>query len=168
MPTKLEQHMQAFAAGGPELGVVYSDMQRIHRDGREEYFRSPDLTPGRLLDPETGFYQVCSIGIQATVIRRESIAAVGAFNEDFPALEDLELFIRLSRRCAFHHIEEPLVRYHETDGLSNNVPAKAVARRLLLRLYERELRHADAGFPDREQAAIEAAERRRARATSDT
>ena len=166
LPTKLERHMRAFAACGPQVGVVYSDMERIRRDGSREYHRSPDVTPGVLLDPRTRFYQVCKIGIQSTVIRRECLTAVGAFNERFPALEDLELFVRLSQRYGFHHLAEPLVRYHETDGLSQNMPAKIIARRLLLRLYERELVRDDAEFIGRERAALEAAGRPRQRAAS--
>lgn len=154
---KLEAHMRAFADGPAEVGVVYSDMERVHRDGRTTYFRSPDVVPGQLLDPATRFYQTCGLGIQASVIRRECLAAVGGFNEAFPALEDLELFIRLSRHYRFHHIEEPLVRYHETDGLSRNVPAQATARELLLQLYERDLSHADGEFVPREREAIAAA-----------
>jgi glycosyltransferase involved in cell wall biosynthesis len=156
LPHKLERHMQAFATCPANVGVVYSDMQRILCDGRTEYHRSPALRPGVLLDPTTRFYQVCGLGIQSTVIRRASLAGVGGFNEEFPALEDLELFIRLSREYEFHHLEEPLVRYHETDGLSKNVPAKVVARELLLRLYERDLARADAEFIPRERAAIAA------------
>jgi hypothetical protein len=132
-------------------------MERVHRDGGVTYFRSPDLVPGQLLDPVTRFYQVCGLGIQSTVIRRDCLAAVGGFNEAFPALEDLELFIRLSRHCGFHHLEEPLVRYHETEGLSRNVPAKATARQLLLHLYERDLARDDVEFVPRERQAIAAA-----------
>lgn len=163
LPHKLERHMRAFAACPPRVGVVYSDMERVLRDGQASYHRSPDLTPGALLAPTTRFYQVCGLGIQSTVIRREILAAAGGFNEAFPALEDLELFIRLSRCCGFHHLEEALVRYHETDGLSRNIPAKVVARELLLDLYGRDLARADAEFIARERAAI-AADAARARA----
>lgn len=156
LPHKLDAHLRAFAICPPEVGVVYSDMERIHRDGRAAYFPSPALAPGRLLDPATRFYQVCGLGIQATVIRRACFEAAGGFNEAFPALEDLELFIRLSRVCAFHHLAEPLVRYHETDGLSRNAPAKATARALLLQLYESDLARADPEFVARERAAIAA------------
>ena len=166
VPTKLAAHLRAFAACGPQVGVVYSDMLRIHRDGRETPHRSPAVRPGALLDPITGFYQVCGIGIQSTVIRRACLDAVGAFDERFPALEDLELFVRLSRRYAFHHLAEPLVRYHETDGLSRNRPAKIIARQRLLRLYESDLAHDDAAFADRERAALEAGGRLPAPAAS--
>lgn len=156
LPHKLASHMRVFASCPAAVGVVYSDMQRVHADGRVTEFRSPDLVPERLLDPATGFYQVCGIGIQSTVIRRECLEAVGGFNEAFPALEDLELFIRLLRHCEFHHLGEPLVRYHETDGLSRNVPAKATARELLLQIYASDLARADADFATRERAAIAA------------
>ncbi|MFN8640988.1 MAG: glycosyltransferase family 2 protein [Candidatus Binatia bacterium] len=161
LPTKLARHLEVLATCGPEVAVVYSDMRRIYRDGGERDLRSPDVVPGVLLDPATGFYQVCGIGIQSTVIRRECLEAVGGFDETLPALEDLELFIRLSRRYAFHHLAEALVRYHETEGLSSNVPAKIMARRAMLRRYHGELTRDDAEFATREQAALAAAAARR-------
>ncbi len=163
LPSKLERHLAAFRAHGPGIGVVYSDMERIWKDGRREYHRSPAVVQGALLDPNTGFYQVCRLGIQSTVIRRECFTAVGGFDEAFPALEDLELFVRLSRRYAFHHLELPLVRYYETPGgLSTNAAAKLVARRLLLARYGPELERVDLAFVSRESRALREAERRRA------
>ena len=166
LPSKLERHMRAFETCGPEVGVVYSDMQRIRRDGSPQYHRSPSVVPGVLIDPGTRFYQVCKLGIQSTVIRRECLAAVGGFNEAFPALEDLELFIRLSKRYGFHHLEVPLVRYYETDGLSQNMPAKLVARTLLLGLYQKELEQDDMAFVIQESGALQLSERRREREAS--
>jgi hypothetical protein len=116
---------------------------------------------GVLINPSTRFYQVCGLGIQSTVIRRDCLADAGGFNEAFPALEDLELFIRLSERCQFHHLPLPLVRYHETDGLSKNMPAKLVARALLLDLYRDELEQQDPAFVTAELSALRAAERPR-------
>ena len=155
LPTKLERHMEAFAGCGPDVGVVYSDMDRIRRDGTPHEHRSPDIVQGVLIDPDTRFYQVCKLGIQSTIIRRECFAAVGGFNEKFPALEDLELFIRLSRRYRFHHLRMALVRYHETDGLSQNMAAKVVARTLLLDLYETDLARADSEFVARERDSLQ-------------
>jgi O-antigen biosynthesis protein len=169
VPSKLERHVGAFETSGPGIGVVYSDMERIRRDGSREYHRSPDVVPGSLIDPRTRFYQVCKLGIQSAVIRRECFADVGGFNEAFPALEDLELFVRLSRRYVFHHLQLPLVRYHETDGgLSTNMPAKLVARRLLLELYGAELERDDMAFVIRESTALRHAERRSEPQTSGT
>lgn len=162
VPVKLERHMRVFETCASTVGVVYSDMHRIRRDGSTHYHRSPTISPGVLIDPRTRSYQVYKLGIQSTVIRRECFAHAGAFNEALPALEDLELFLRLSRHTQFHHLTTPLVKYYETDGLSNNMPAKIAARRLLLTLYRGELEQEDMAFVVRESAALGLADARMA------
>lgn len=159
---KLERHVAAFAGCDAEIGVVYSDMYRIHRNGASVYHRSPAVIPGRLIDPATRFYQVCGLGIQSTVIRRQCFTAVGGFNEDFPALEDLDLFIRLSRLYRFQHLERALVRYFETDGLSSCMPKKIIARSMLLTLYSKDMTSSELDFLTRELARLHKAEKRSA------
>jgi glycosyltransferase involved in cell wall biosynthesis len=154
LPEKLGRQLRAFERCGPGVGVVYSDMGRIHRDGTRECHRSPEVLRGRPIDPATGFYQVYNLGIQSAVIRRESLAAVGGFNEELRALEDLDLFVRLSGRVGFHHLPVPLVRYHESAGISQDMAAKLVARRHLLRLHGEQLARHDAEFVEREAAAL--------------
>jgi glycosyltransferase involved in cell wall biosynthesis len=154
LPEKLERHMRAFETCGAEVGVVYSDMERVHLDGTRKYHRSPAVVRGRLIDPDSGFYQVCNLGIQSAVIRRRCFTAVGNFDERFRALEDLELFVRLSGRFGFRHLPLPLVRYHETAGVSQDIPAKLVARRLLLQLYGERLARHDIEFVERESAVL--------------
>jgi glycosyltransferase involved in cell wall biosynthesis len=139
LPSKLAKQMAAFERGPAGLGVVYSDMQRVWGDGTTSYFAAPDVLPGRLVGGPARFYQVCDLGVQSTVIRREWLDAAGHFNEELPALEDLEMFIRLSRLCAFERLREPLVRYYDTEGISKDRYAKWVSRKIILRLYYREL-----------------------------
>jgi len=146
LPTKLAKQMLIFEQASANLGVVYSDKQRVLTDGTITYHASPTVVRGRLVDPATQFYQVYRVGIQSAVMKRESLDVAGYFNEDMPALEDLELFIRLSKRCDFYHIREPLVKYYETDGLSKNLHANWQARKLLLKLYYKELIHDPALF----------------------
>ncbi|MEY2539889.1 MAG: hypothetical protein QOG67_3629 [Verrucomicrobiota bacterium] len=139
LPDKLAKHMAVFEQSSDKLGVVYSDMLRILKDGSVRYHNSPTIVPGRLVNPTTRFYEVYMLGSQAVLIRRECLDATGYFNADLPALEDLELFIRLSKRFDFYRIPEPLVRYYETDGLSKNRHATLNARKLLVKLYYKEL-----------------------------
>jgi glycosyltransferase involved in cell wall biosynthesis len=115
---KLAEQMSVFQQSSRKVGVVYSDMHRILKHGSVRYHASPTVVPGRLVNPTTQFYQVYMLGSQSVVIKRECLDATGYFNEQLPALEDLELFIRLSKRFDFFRIPEPLVRYYETDGLS--------------------------------------------------
>ncbi len=139
MPDKLEHHMQAFAVAPTAVGVVYSDMASVLADGRVEYHQSPTVVRRRLIDPATGFYQVYKLGIAAAVVRRECLSQVGPFNEQLPALEDLELLIRLAHLYEFVHLHKPLVRYHQTDGRSTSLAAEYRARCLLLRMHYRDI-----------------------------
>jgi glycosyltransferase involved in cell wall biosynthesis len=139
LPSKLSKQMSAFESGSARLGMVYSDMRMILRGGTATYFAAPSVPSGRLINPATRFYQVCNLGIQSAVIKREYLDEAGHFNEGLPALEDLEMFIRLSRRCDFRHLREPLVKYYDTQGLSKDRYAKWVSRRVILSLYYKEL-----------------------------
>ena len=139
LPGKLAKQMSAFERGAAGLGVVYSDMQRILGDGSTRYFAAPSISSDRLINPDIRFYQVSNLGIQSAVIRREYLGEVGPFNESLPALEDLEMFIRLSRRCDFQHLREPLVKYYDTQGISQDRYAGWVSRKLMLKLYYKEL-----------------------------
>jgi hypothetical protein len=49
------------------------------------------------------------------------------------------MFIRLSRRCDFQHLREPLVNYYATQGISQDLYARWLSRRSMLKLYYREL-----------------------------
>jgi glycosyltransferase involved in cell wall biosynthesis len=139
LPSKLAAQMSAFERGPARLGVVYSDMQKILGDRTAVYFAAPRVLPQRLINPSIRFYQMCNLGVQSVVVKREYLDEAGYFNEDLPALEDMEMFIRLSRRCDFHHIREPLVKYYDTQGVTKDQYALWAGRKLMLKLYYREL-----------------------------
>lgn len=164
VPSKLAEQMSAFDRGPARLGAVYSDMQKIFSDRGPVYFAAPAVLPGRFINPANRFYQVGNIGIQSSVIKREYLNEAGYFNEDLPALEDLELFIRLSKRCDFQHIRRPLVKYYDTQGISKDTHALWVSRKLILKLYYKELLRRDPAFVFGEALWLCATRRRAARA----
>lgn len=113
LPEKLERHMQVFEKELPGIGVVYSDMWRVLKNGKTEYHKAPKVLSGPIINPATQWYQVYMQGTQSVVVKKLCFDQAGYFNEEFLYLEDLELFIRLSKQYGFYHIQEPLVRYHE-------------------------------------------------------
>lgn len=139
LPEKLEKQMKVFLDAPPEVGVVYTDMQRINEDGRTTYWYSPEVISNELVNPKTLNYQVMGLGIQTAVIRKNCFDKVGIFDERFPRFIDLELFIRLSKIYRFYHIKEALVKYYKTEGISTNVNAEIIARKLLLGKYWNEV-----------------------------
>jgi len=149
LPEKLEKQIKVFFAAEPELGVVYSDMARITKDGSEIYYKSPIIQQDRIIDPVTKYYAVYGIGIQSTLIRKECFEKAGGFNENFLRFEDGELFIRLSKYYRFHHLPEILVKYYESPWQPSDVDKYIHVRESLLTLYAQEIKH-EKGFLLRE------------------
>jgi glycosyltransferase involved in cell wall biosynthesis len=121
-----------------DVGVVYADMHRVCADGRVLRHRSPTIVSGRLIDPATGWWQSYMLAMQPTLMRRECLTDV-RFDERLVRFEDLDLHLRVARRWAYLHEPEPLVRYHESGGLTVDWPAELRGRRQLLRKYARVL-----------------------------
>lgn len=140
LPTKLEIQIKAFDIVSPDVGVIYTDMLQIKKDGAKEYWHSPTVTYGYLINPITLNYQVWGIGIQSTLIKKECFDEVGHFDERFPRFIDLEIFIRLLKHYHFHHIKKPLVKYYVEEGISSNVNALLIARKLLLETYSEDIK----------------------------
>jgi glycosyltransferase involved in cell wall biosynthesis len=132
-----------------DVGVVYADMHRVRADGRVLYHRSPAIVAGRLVDPTTRYGQGYMLAMQPTMMRRECLAATG-FDETLIRFEDLDLHLRVARRRRYLHVPEPLVRYHETGGLTVDWSAELRGRRQLLRKYGRDLLRDEPRFLARE------------------
>lgn len=152
LPAKLERQMRAFELR-PDAAVVYSDMYRALADGRVLYHRSPAIVRGRLINPETRYWQAYMLGMQCAVVKRECLERVGLFDQTLPSFEDLDLFLRLAEREDFVHLHEPLVNYHENAGLSTDRRAELGARRRLVRKYLGVLLRTDPLFVIRETAS---------------
>jgi len=135
-PEKTEKQVKVFENTPPEVGVVYSDMWRI-TENKKEYFYSPKIMSGNKIKYKQALdYGVRKIGIQTALIKKECFDKVGMFDEKFPRLIDLELFIRLSKHYYFYHIEEPLVNYFDADkGISSNTESFVTAQKLILEKY---------------------------------
>lgn len=138
LPRKLELQIKAFEVASSEVGVIYTDMLKIKKNGEEEYWNSPTVEYGKIINLRTLNYQVADIGIQSTLIKRECFDRVGVFDERIPRYIDLDLFIRLLKNYHFYHIKEPLVKYWTTDGICSNSKTEPIARKLLLEKYSEE------------------------------
>ena len=135
LPRKLEKLLDLLRVAGPEVGAVYSDMIYVHRDSQSEYFASPDIERGILIDEDRLDYQVAGVGLGSVLIKRECFDRVGNFDEPLPRFIDLDLFIRMSAQFDFLHCKEPLVKYYASDGISANPEAEVVARQYLINKY---------------------------------
>ncbi len=135
-PVKLEKQIKIFEHAPPELGIVYSDMWRVGGTERT-YLTAPSVGKQHgLIFRDALNYALIGIGIVTTLIRKECFTTAGGFDEALPTFIDAELFIRFAKHFSFHHIPEPLIKYHETKGsTSSNYASSASARKMILEKY---------------------------------
>jgi hypothetical protein len=84
---------------------------------------------------------LCAISPSTAVIRRETLRAHGPFDENLPACEDYDLWLRLCHRYPVYFVDQKLVtRYGgHADQLSRQYPLMDRFRvRALHRLLDRE------------------------------
>jgi glycosyltransferase involved in cell wall biosynthesis len=122
-PAKLARQA-AILDAEPSLGWTYCDV-RIEDEvtGERRLVSEHFGYAGRRLDgwlfPE--LVRGNFIPAMAPLIRREALAAAGPFDESLPALEDWDLWLRLSLVAPARHVAEPLATYRlRPAGLSRD------------------------------------------------
>ena len=130
IPEKLAKQVRVISALPENVGVVYSGFWKLGK--QKKYIPSKNIT----IKEGMIYNQLLHgnfVGMPVSIIRRECFDTVGGFNEHLRALEDWELFLRISTHFKFKYIDEPLVLSYETDNsVSANVVAHAVAYEYIL------------------------------------
>jgi len=109
LPHKLEAVAAVVAAGADDLGVVYSASEQFDGATGVTLSRSRPSVRGRVL--EELLYRNAVGGMSVVVVRRDLFEEVGGFDEAFPSLQDMELYVRLAERAAFDYVDDVLVRF---------------------------------------------------------
>ena len=155
-PHKLSRQLACLDAAGDGVGVITCDKVRVWSSGNRTYHRTPDVQRGRLLSPETGFYQTFAVGAQTALMRRELLLEAGGFDPEMRWFEDSDLFLRLAAITEFRRVPEPLVLYYQTGGLTTDHGAEIEARRQMLEKYGAALRRESPTFVAREKLLLAA------------
>jgi hypothetical protein len=125
--------------------LIYSAFQIHHPYGTVET-RTPKYE-GKLRD-ELFFKNVIG-GFFTAVIRKDILWQVNGLDERFPAMQDLELYIRVTQVTKIAAINKPLVKVqrHNTDRISLSMAKRVEAATLMKGKYhdlisnDRRLRH---------------------------
>jgi glycosyltransferase involved in cell wall biosynthesis len=110
LPGKIEKQMQVFLKAGDEIGIVCV-----------QYFIHNETTTNiRMINVEGHIYQeICKNHIVGhtsnALIRRNILEKVQGFDEDLPAGQDTDLWIRIAKVCQFSTVHEPLAIIHESS-----------------------------------------------------
>jgi hypothetical protein len=128
-------------------------MDRIAADGAVRRHRSPAIVRGRLIDPDTRFWQSYLLAMQPVLMRRRCVEAT-RFDERLLRFEDLDFHLRVARAATYLHVPEPVVRYHASEGLTADFEAELRGRRQLVRKWAGALASSDPRFLVAEPLAI--------------
>jgi len=106
LPTKLEKQLAVFDRSGNNVALVYAGAERAYADGKVEISipkRYEDMVRELLTDNVVG---ETSVGM----VRRSALEDIGGFDEELPASQDMDLWLRLCERFAADFVPEALVR----------------------------------------------------------
>ena len=143
-PHKLERQL-ARLVERPRAGLVYTAIVGIDEQGRVTPGPRPKGGPeGRVFEP---LFRGNFITTSTVLVRRDSFADAGVFDEcrELIAVEDYDMWLRLSERLEVAYVAEPLVRYrlHEA-GISRDAARSYLGEKLVV---ERAIARRGAGNP---------------------
>jgi len=126
---KLNKQVTTFEDSSKRVGVVYTGTLR-------ESDNSWTHIPGRSMEPhekegdiQKSLLRFNFVSTQAAAVHASCFDRVGVFDEELPALQDWELWIRMSEHYEFKYIDKPLVTaYLREDSISNDTDALVRAR----------------------------------------
>lgn len=117
-PAKLDEQVSVFQERGNGVGAVIVGQRTINGAGVERTIM-PDISADATRDLLTGG----TAGTFSTIaVRRSAVAAAGLPDERFPAWQDREWLVRLSKQCALATIREPLTirQFGDYEQISND------------------------------------------------
>jgi glycosyltransferase involved in cell wall biosynthesis len=134
LPEKLARQM-AYLAEHPERQICQTEETWVRRGVRVNQPLTHRKIGGRLFFPSL---ERCMVSPSAVLLHRRLIELHGGFDEDLPAAEDYELWLRLSWRYEIGLVSEPLVikRGGHADQLSGQWGIDRYRIRALLKLLQ--------------------------------
>lgn len=121
--TKIARQVRAFERSGPDTGVVYTGLELVDEAadtiGTSSRELRGDITRDLLCGASVGSFT-------RLMVRTELLDDIGYLDEDLPGWQDRDLNIRLSRRCRYEPITEPLAvhRRGSHDQIGNDYIGK--------------------------------------------
>lgn len=120
-------HRVALLESEPDVGVVYSKAYVIDGAGRRQPYTigAPERFPGETL---RSLLYANPIQFLTFMVRQSCLTQVGeAFDRHLGAANDWDLYLRLSRVCRFHYLDEPTAcwRVHGRNWSGNPAAMEA-------------------------------------------
>ncbi len=130
LSNKLAAVRALIEAGAGDVGLVYSAAEHFDDEtGAVLKVTRPTVRGDSL---EAVLYSNVIGGMSVVVARKDHLDAVGGLDPAFPAMQDMELFVRLAQRAHFDFVPDVLVRVRSAHGgrISGDKTKKLVAAKM--------------------------------------
>jgi glycosyltransferase involved in cell wall biosynthesis len=125
-PNKLERQLKTLESQ-PRLILVYGDTLRVSEDGSAIDRWSEHFHPVRG-DALEAMLVKNRVQTSTVLLPRPILEEMGGFNEDLPAWEDIDLWVRVALRYPFAYVPDLLACYRMGSGLSTQLRLMAQGR----------------------------------------
>lgn len=122
LESKLKKQIECFIKN-PNVGLVYTGVNNIYLDDNIFYISLPKKHKN--IDKEILFHNIIST-TSTVCVRKDILLDVGGFDEELPALQDYDLWIRICQKYCIYGIEEPLINYYNKRKLSKQISSNTV------------------------------------------
>lgn len=106
LPQKLERQLSALRAQPRDCRVLHCDEVWIRNGRRVNAMKKHAKAGGNIY---RACLALCAISPSAVMVHRTVFAAVGLFDEQLPACEDYDMWLRICSRYPVTYVDEPLV-----------------------------------------------------------
>ena len=111
LPTRM-QKQHDFLESNPDICVLTTGVEVIDESGDIKYSFMGPVDPGQCLDERNAIFH------GAVMVRRQSLEAVGGYDEFFRFCQDYDLWIRLHEDgCEIRTLQEPLYQLRRDETL---------------------------------------------------
>lgn len=118
LPQKLELQYNSFKKSSPKIGIIYTGAIYVDRVTDKILEYSAPSKRGDISNELIKSDCVVSGGSSA-LIRKECFQEEGLFDENIPACEAYDMWIRLSKSFHFDYINQFLVKYYQHENRIN-------------------------------------------------
>lgn len=132
LPAKIEKQIHAFRKSDGKVGIVCTQFSFILNSTK---IISRDQLEGDMY--ETVRRKVIVGNSSVPLIKRHVLDEVGLFDEDMPAAQDTELWLRIAKRYHFTTVNEPLalIHWHGSERITTNHRKQILGAYKLLRKH---------------------------------
>jgi glycosyltransferase involved in cell wall biosynthesis len=136
MARKIEKQVEVFQNSNDKVGIVCAYDVIIHNS--TEIIRHRKLE-GNMYEALCREHIVGNTSVP--LIKRKTLDESGLFDEDMPAAQDTELWLRIAKKYHFATVEEPLalIHLHDSERITKNHLKQIIGIYMLLRKHWREL-----------------------------